>query len=353
MDTFNINEKLDVFQGINNLESAQATSIKELCDVTSELYSFLLKIDSQEDSWMKLKRVLEMQAPFFIPKVRMAFLYYYSTCLQKVFVPSEEIIKSPQTNLKNMQKLNSFIKDSDNRSYKYFKYLLTESLPGMETDEIASTFIDDMMTVHTSGENPLLNVGRNEGTPSNLSLDDLLHDFSEKAGAGQSFQVRDLENRKKMLKAEKEEGDPVGNILGILYTSLNNCMNTGSFLNFNLDIDNDLTKAFNRIKDNGTRNRLREFLKSHSNLQILNGEDSDSFLREFHEEVVKPDLQSKAQKAQKESMEKDRVASKENLRALAIADYITGRISAEEFRNRDFEISNTGIQLEETQEDGV
>lgn len=173
-----------LYAALNNVNAA---TVPELQEVTSSIYSFLQMLDSQDENWKKLRYRLQLECPNFIPKLQASFLFYYSKCLEKTFLPNEDVIKSPEKGKKALLSLADHIQDGSNKSFfQYFKLLFEGKASAFEANEIAVNLLEDTFKFHET----LLGIN-GSSSPSDMTVEDYFTNIANKI---------DTESEKKVMK---------------------------------------------------------------------------------------------------------------------------------------------------------
>lgn len=158
------------------LNNVNAATVPELQEVTSSIYSFLQMLDSQDENWKKLRYRLQLECPNFIPKLQASFLFYYSKCLEKTFLPNDDVIKSPEKGKKTIQGLAGHIKDASNKDFfQYFKHLFEGKASAFEANELVVNFLEDTFHFHET----LLGMD-GSSSPSDMTVEDYFTNIASK-----------------------------------------------------------------------------------------------------------------------------------------------------------------------------
>ena len=329
-------------EAINNLNSVQGLTLGELQKTANVFYSFLKAIDSQEESWLKLKQRLDNEAPEFLIKVRIAFIYYYATVVSKAFIGTDDEIKNPKTFRANLLKLATFINSPATNASDVFDKMFSGNTKGIAANEIASHFIVDVFETHE--KKALKDVIANfEANPDTMDPSDFFQEFSKVVQ-----KHSDVSNKPDLIrKTVKHEVDSnkieIKLYMGLLRDLINSSLNGSAFTKNILEkkvykkyledmkdanaaseivaVIDQITDSFPDLTDNESyKGAIQAFTTNDKILAILS--------RARHKEEDANDAETSSNA---EAVEKD-------LLAMNMADYITKRITAQEFQRRDAEI---------------
>ena len=328
-------------KGMNDLNYVQSAKVEDLCKVASTFYGFLISLDSQEESWLKLKALLQAQAPYFIPKVECAFVYYMGICLQKAFVPDEDTIKSPKAMKDNFMDLYSALKANAD-AFKYFKYLFTGQRKGsaIGANEIAVNFIEDIFELHGGEDDRALIRISSSHNAGELSIEDF---FKTLAPELKTDSEETDENFKKVREMRKSQ-EPYIALVAILMQKIWDGPNTDSSFYVNLKGEGEAAKLFKKLKTRD-QEKFEKFCSKYQDTFITRA-NRGQIWNDLFDMVSPAKKQVDSKKEEAEAAVKDKM---ESLRALNMTNYISGRITAEEFQAKDAEIrASSDLLLDET-----
>lgn len=324
-----IKSENDPIKNRNNLNNAQAHGVQEIKSVVDELLYFLKAIYSQNEPWMKLKHRLESEYPDFLSKIQIAYIYYYSRYLEQKLFRNEDLLKNPDLVIKNLNTLNNGELVSD--EYSFFSYLLGQSTNTIANSPFEGTELAaNLLAATIKAKSKLLKTDGLQASVQKMSIDDFykaVGDLKEKPNNTLNFIKNSITT------------DSVNKVfLGMLILSFEDLVNRKGVFQVDLeDTTTKLGKTFAAIPDINERKKYRGVVEKYNGKTVTDEIRSD-FLTDVY------NLQKKEPEKKKEEATNSDTGIEDKL-ALNIANYITGRISASEFQERDQEIkSENGLQ---------
>lgn len=314
-------------KGPNLLSNVSVSNVETTKGVAQTMYTFLRYLDSEDENWRKLKSRLNDCMPSFIQKVQVAFIYYFAKNLELRFLKTNEDAKTPKK-LEDMAKyLVNCIEHQDDM-YRYFEQLFdsnSSNHAAVATNELVSNFLSD--TVQMKGK--LLGYS----SDINLTTDTItMEEF--------------FENLDSLLQKSSEPGaffptvfkttslqDPVKAASGQLIAFISGLSVAGGTMR-GLSKDGKLKSTINSIEDPATRKAFENYLERHIDDEITT-ETAKDLYDDFIKSVNPANLKAK-QKT--EAIEKANMDAYTNAVALNVANFISGKISTEDFIARDQEI---------------
>lgn len=318
-----------------SLLNATATGPNELAQVTDELRSFLINLNSQDELWNKLKNRLEKEKSSFIQKIQITFVYYYSRYLKKKYLRDLDKLNNKTEAKKTIKGISEEL-TKDN--YKYFAYLLGQS----ETVEATSPFKGTKLAANFIAatiklKSDSLGLEDTSTDINNMSIEDFYTDMSN---------IKD--DKEKMIDTLKERlnsKDAEKNFIIDLIQIVRSLEKTNSVFKIDLkDTDTDLGKTFAEIDVSKRKEKIKSLVKDYTN-KVFDKKVTDEFINKLC------DIGKKEEKVKEEDNSRVANTSLEDKLALNIADYITGRITASEFQKKDQEIrGNKEVNLQTLEE---
>lgn len=364
LDFTNVNACNDI------IANAAAVQHEQLLAVASMIRQFLVKVNSEDLFWRaeKKKYFNDRVGQIFLQKLAIAYVYYYAKGLEVKYFKNKLAVTSEATSA--VRKFFESIQDTPD--FKFFVSLLKDEgtfVPngtfgkGCKT---ASTFIDGVRT-----SNVTQTILQNDASirTDSLNLDDLMNNFSN-IQVDKNDRV-DLSKFKDFLfDADKRDG-----VEGIVRLYLNfyalvaynydnrssftvNLENPDSFFNKALEnLSNrsgDKGKAYpidmgkvveNSLKKQGLVGHPLDMSTSSAVNDVLS--KLKTSLAEVKEKLDST-KQNKDKPNQQDSVEDDKDLV--NQLAMNMADYMTGKIDANTFQSRDFQIRHSNGQNMELNE---
>lgn len=347
MSEFSVNA-LDCLskQSIANLDAVQAASLQELQAVTSSLYGFLTALDSQSEDWLKLKNRLNQEAPYFLKKVQVAFVYYFAKCLEKAYISTDAVIRAPKDLQTSLRSFGRYLTGAGNTAFRYFTYLLEGRAPNtsIEGNSIASVFIEDLFMLKASGENAVIKNVDFEPDINTLNLEDFFRFNKQKIK-----QINAAETPKEFTDAlrtyantAKSNEKPEIKLIGIVLDRI--LIAIIDHVDFRVDIseDSDAKRYLGKVKDKDLKKQYKEFIEKYngSNFEDIEKykELSADFSNTFFLATKIANENNTEEISESVNQDPELAEELEGLRAINATNYIMGRISAEEFQAKDAEI---------------
>lgn len=364
LDFTNVNACNDI------IANAAAVQHEQLLAVASMIRQFLVKVNSEDLFWRaeKKKYFNDRVGQIFLQKLAIAYVYYYAKGLEVKYFKNKLAVTSEATTA--VRKFFEGIQDTPD--FKFFVSLLKDEgtfVPngtfgkGCKT---ASTFIDGVRTSNVT--QTILQNDVSIRTDS-LSLDDLMSNFSN-IQVDKNDRVNLSKFKDFLFDADKRDG-----VEGIVRLYLNfyalvaynydnrssftvNLENPDSF--FNKAIENlsnrsgDKGKAYpidmgkvveNSLKKQGLVGHPLDMSTSSAVNDVLS--KLKTSLAEVKEKLDST-KQNKDKPNQQDSVEDDKDLV--NQLAMNMADYMTGKIDANTFQSRDFQIRHSNGQNMELNE---
>lgn len=364
LDFTNVNACNDI------IANAAAVQHEQLLAVASMIRQFLVKVNSEDLFWRaeKKKYFNDRVGQIFLQKLAIAYVYYYAKGLEVKYFKNKLAVTSEATSA--VRKFFEGIQDTPD--FKFFVSLLKDEgtfVPngtfgkGCKT---ASTFIDGVRTSNVT--QTILQNDVSIRTDS-LSLDDLMSNFSN-IQVDKNDRVNLSKFKDFLFDADKRDG-----VEGIVRLYLNfyalvaynydnrssftvNLENPDSF--FNKAIENlsnrsgDKGKAYpidmgkvveNSLKKQGLVGHPLDMSTSSAVNDVLS--KLKTSLAEVKEKLDST-KQNKDKPNQQDSVEDDKDLV--NQLAMNMADYMTGKIDANTFQSRDFQIRHSNGQNMELNE---
>lgn len=350
------------------IANAAAVQHEQLLAVANMIRQFLVKVNSEDLFWRteKKKYFNDKVGQIFLQKLAIAYVYYYTKGLEVKYFKNKLAVTSEATNA-----VRKFFEDIRNTpDYKFFVSLLKDEgtfVPngtfgkGCKT---ASTFIDGVRT-----SNIAQNILQSDSTRTDsLNLDDLMSNFS-------NIQVKDGRVDLSEIKDFLFDADSQEDVDGITRFYLNFyalvAYNYDNRSSFTINLDNPesffCTAIQNLSKRSGGDKKIYpidmgKVVKDSLESQGLVGHPLDMSTRGAVNDVlsklkaslteVKEKLnsakQNKDKPKQQASVEEDKDLV--NQLAMNMADYMTGKIDANTFQSRDFQIRHSNGQSMELNE---
>lgn len=329
----NLAEKDQIKNAIKSLEAVSAATAPELSNVTKTFYSFLKLINTQDESWTKLRTRINREYPDFISKLQVAFVYYYAKLLEKCFLNTEEEIKSPKEFKSKIQEMKSFITSSNSNGSDLFDRIFSGKTPGFEANELAKNFFESSFSLHKD----LLKVNDFQLDPSNTSPLDYFK------GPAKELSEKEKGDILKHISAVEKSEHPELRIYSMIVEYLFNTENLeNTFVSTDLLNNNKFNDLLNSIKSREVKQFYRDFL-SDLNATPITEDKRKEVLKQLADvsEVISPETKKEEKPKEEEAVEHlKNGASERELLAMNMADYITGRITATEFQQRDIKIKS-------------
>lgn len=330
----------DPREGISYLEGVNSANITELSKVVAVLHSFLVKISSTDDEWNLLRSCLDKSVPCFLPKIRLTFLYYFSKCLEKQFLDKEDLIHAPKTSKSNLASLRTTISEDADGSrdlYIMFKEMFQDNVKhaGIKSNMMVAEFLEDTFEKQAD----LLGLKDGRILPSSMSVTDFFKTATETlkeddpVEKSMSFVVDGLKSQSCEIQA----------FCSIFTNILAESAIDGTF---RANAGGRLTKIINKISNEDLRTAYHQLVEE-LNGNVITVDNRKDYLDKLFK--LANDINGKLVK--KETTEEpDNVSSSmKDLLAMNMADYISGKITAEDFQLRDEKIRSLNSQsLNET-----
>lgn len=330
----------DIKFDINNLDGVILSKSEAVQKVLEELSKFLNAVESQNEDWAKLKDRLMSEAPYFLPKIQLAFVYYFSKLIDIKYIGSDDDVKSETTLKGKLKELDSFI-NSDSELIKYYKYLFSgeSSIEGIAVNTVAKNFISDTLHVKHS----LLGLSVNLQHSKNVTVEDFFKDIEsifEKDNEIQAFTNADVATQNSDPRI-KLAGHLAKNVIGkkALKVPLGDGLVDNSYLDTLVDNLKDVSENLEKIKT-----ELKNYLNEHSK-DIITDDNAQATLKELSAIIYPVKEEPKEDKAEKKSDDKSEEVKEaintENLTdalAINVANYLAGKITAAEFQQTDSQI---------------
>lgn len=261
------------------LEGVNAATLPELAGVVSALYSFLQMLESQDPNWQKLRHRLRIECPNFIPKVQYSFIYYYTKCLEKKYVPNDEVINSSKQLTTNMVDLTTQIsKGINGEVFKYFKELFSGKAKAIEANELVANFIED--TFEYQGD--LLGVKDFNSDPSHMTIEDFFSSVADRV-----IGVPEEDRAGYIIKARHSDAPEV-KVFSLIVDAIAHASVFGGAIN-NSNVKNKITSAINEIETEAFAKAYRQFMSDYGGVEIGQA-DVDKLLKTLNgilQEVVR------------------------------------------------------------------
>lgn len=310
--------KNDSVKNRHDLLNAKANSPEELLKVATELRFFLEDVQSQNETWGKLRIKLYKKHPKFLQKVQIAFVYYYIRYLKQKYFRNEDFLNTADNSKKSLSAIKEELK-KDN--YSYFSYLCTQSINAEENSPFKDT--RDIGTFLPSTIQLKQNILGSQETVDikNMSIDDFYRKLNSVKDVEEDF----LDFAKNAIFSN----DPEEKLLVILINLGDNLEKTGSV--FQVDLTKETTnfvKIYTKLSNDIKKKKFKDIVEKY-NGKTFDKETLTAFkqdLIDINKEVV----------AKKEEAEEN--VSLEDQLAMNMADYISGRISATDFQKKDQQI---------------
>lgn len=364
LDFTNVNACNDI------IANAAAVQHEQLLAVASMIRQFLVKVNSEDLFWRaeKKKYFNDRVGQIFLQKLAIAYVYYYAKGLEVKYFKNKLAVTSEATTA--VRKFFEGIQDTPD--FKFFVSLLKDEgtfVPngtfgkGCKT---ASTFIDGVRT-----SNVMQTIFQNDDSTrtDSLNLDDLISNFKD-VQVDKNDRVNLSKFKDFLFDADKRDG-----VEGVVRFYLNfyalvaynydnrssftvNLENPDSF--FNKAIENlsnrsgDKGKAYpidmgkvveNSLKKHGLVGHPLDMSTSSAVNDVLS--KLKTSLAEVKEKLDST-KQNKDKPNQQDSVEDDKDLV--NQLAMNMADYMTGKIDANTFQSRDFQIRHSNGQSMELNE---
>lgn len=350
------------------IANAAAVQHEQLLAVASMIRQFLVKVNSEDLFWRaeKKKYFNDRVGQIFLQKLAIAYVYYYAKGLEVKYFKNKLAVTSEATNA-----VRKFFEDIRNTpDYKFFVSLLKDEgtfVPngtfgkGCKT---ASTFIDGVRT-----SNIAQTILQSDSTRTDsLNLDDLMSNFS-------NIQVKDGRVDLSEFKDLLFDADSQSDVEGVTRFYLNFyalvAYNYDNRSSFTINLDNQESFFCTAIKNLSIRSNgdkkiypidMGKVVKDSLERQGLVGHPLDMSTSSAVNDVlsklkaslaeVKEKLdsakQNKDKPKQQASVEDDKDLV--NQLAMNMADYMTGKIDANTFQSRDFQIRHSNGQSMELNE---
>lgn len=257
-DSLNFKYIEDISDMAKQLEGVNAATLPELSGVTSALYSFLQMLESQDPNWQKLRHRLRIECPNFIPKVQYAFIYYYTKCLEKRFVPNNEVINSSKEFTKNMAELsNQITNGTGSEIFKYFKSLFSGNSKAIEANELVVNFIED--TFEYQGD--ILGIKDFNSDPSHMTIEDFFSTVADR-----TIDKPEEDKSKFLIKARRSE-TPEFKAFALISEAIIYSSMFGTPLNSS-NSKNRITAAINEIESENFANAFRKFMEENGSIEV-------------------------------------------------------------------------------------
>lgn len=261
------------------LEGVNAATLPELAGVVSALYSFLQMLESQDPNWQKLRHRLRIECPNFIPKVQYSFIYYYTKCLEKRYVPNDEVINSSKQLTTNMVDFTTQIsKGVNGEIFKYFKELFSGKAKAIEANELVANFIED--TFEYQGD--LLGVKDFNSDPSHMTIEDFFSSVADRV-----IGVPEEDRAGYIIKARHSDAPEI-KVFSLIVDAIAHASVFGGAIN-NSNVKNKITAAINEIETEAFAKAYRQFMSDYGGVEIGQA-DVDKLLKTLNgilQEVVR------------------------------------------------------------------
>ena len=364
LDFTNVNACNDI------IANAAAVQHEQLLAVANMIRQFLVKVNSEDLFWRaeKKKYFNDRVGQIFLQKLAIAYVYYYAKGLEVKYFKNKLAVTSEATSA--VRKFFESIQDTPD--FKFFVSLLKDEgtfVPngtfgkGCKT---ASTFIDGVRT-----SNVTQTILQNDVSIriDSLNLDDLMSDFSN-IQVGKDDRVNLSKVKDFLFDADKRDG-----VEGIVRLYLNFyalvAYNYDNRSSFTVNLENPDSFFSKAIKNLSQRSRdpekvypidMGKVVENSLKKQGLVGHPLDMSTSSAVNDVlsklkislaeVKEKLdsakQNKDKPNQQDSVEDDKDLV--NQLAMNMADYMTGKIDANTFQSRDFQIRHSNGQSMELNE---
>lgn len=358
LDFTNVNACNDI------IANAAAVQHEQLLAVANMIRQFLVKVNSEDLFWRaeKKKYFNDRVGQIFLQKLAIAYVYYYTKGLEVKYFKNKLTVTSEAT-----PAVRRFFESiQDTLDFKFFVSLLKDEgtfVPngtfgkGCKT---ASTFIDGVRT-----SNVTQTIFQNDVSirTDSLSLDDLMSDFSN-IRVGKDDRVNLSKVKDFLFDADKRDG-----VEGIVRLYLNFyalvAYNYDNRSSFTVNLENPDSFFNKAIKNLSRRSRdpekvypidMGKVVENSLKKQGLVGHPLDMSTSSAVNDVLsklKTSLaevkekfdsakQNKDKPNQQDSVEDDKDLV--NQLAMNMADYMTGKIDANTFQSRDFQIRHSNGQ---------
>lgn len=346
------------------IANAAAVQHEQLLAVASMIRQFLVKVNSEDLFWRaeKKKYFNDRVGQIFLQKLAIAYVYYYAKGLEVKYFKNKLAVTSEATNA--VRKFFEGIQDTSD--FKFFVSLLKDEgtfVPngtfgkGCKT---ASAFIDGVRTSNVV----IKNIFQNEDSTrtDSLNLDDLISNFSD-IQVGKDDRVNLSKIKDFLFDADKS--DRVENVVRVylnFYALV--AFNYDNRSSFTVDLNNPdsyIKKMIDKLHKKGSdesidrgdviEKSLTKYGLINRSLDMSTSSSVNDILSKLKASLaeVKEEIKPKKDKQrQDQSVEDDKDLV--NQLAMNMADYMTGKIDANTFQSRDFQIRHSNGQSMELNE---
>ena len=352
------------------IANAAAVQHEQLLAVASMIRQFLVKVNSEDLFWHteKKKYFNDRVGQIFLQKLAITYVYYYAKGLEVKYFKNKLAVTSEATTA--VRKFFEGIQDTPD--FKFFVSLLKDEgtfVPngtfgkGCKT---ASTFIDG---VRTSNIMQTIFQSDDSTRTDSLNLDDLMNNFS-------NIQV-DKDDRVNLSKVKDFlfDADKQDDVEGIVRFYLNFyalvAYNYDNRSSFTVNLENQASFFYRAIKNLSTRSKgaeklypidmgkvVENSLKEHGlvgrSLDMSTSSAVNDVLSKLKTSLTEVKEKLDSAKQNKDKLNQDQSVEDDkdlvNQLAMNMADYMTGKIDANTFQSRDFQIRHSNGQSMELNE---
>ena len=364
MDNVSFEKDIDFFEGskvqdaVNALNNASSVQSKDLGAIANIMSQFLKKINSTDNNYSELRTTYfdSLTGKVFLQKLSIAFIYYFTEFLRVKYFKRKIYKTAEQANTD----LGNFIKDitgedAIGQCYKTYLTLLSgqDNLVPAKTFTGNVTMAHDLIRkiLHTDICEKLM---KSHDVPEEWGLTEILDNISKikpknKKELTFDAYMKGLDNK-----------DPVVRFVSALTASFNAAWMSGNdkfVIEDKLEKDKDpflssIYEEMDEAKQKLVKNALVNNNLWREALNFKTEGDAEDHFKKLHKAVSS--LKDAGKKGDKTAKGKPGNGSEQDLNdsieqetedpdklnqlAMNMADYMTGRIDAQQFQNRDIEI---------------